>query len=230
MNAVVIRETLRRHFTSVAYWSVVALVAIIAAFVSQSPAAASGWPSFVTLLAIAAGGGLIGPEFSSGTLQLILAKPVNRAVYLLSRTAGVVLAVWTAMAAGAVTEIAGRLIKGGAIPWEGLGAGVLNTAADSLLVVAILALFGSFTRAYQNAALYVGGLIGLAMLSGVLRLSQRVPPFVHRALAWIDNNVYPEAPPRFDRDWLLLVLSNAALALLLACLAFRRREVPYGAD
>ena len=34
------------------------------------------------------GCGPIGPEFSSGTLQLILVKPINRATYLLSRVAG----------------------------------------------------------------------------------------------------------------------------------------------
>ena len=29
---------------------------------------------------------------------------------------------------------------------------------------------------------------------------------------------------------MLMVLANAAVALVLACLAFRQREVPYGAD
>jgi hypothetical protein len=51
------------------------------------------------------------------------------------------------------------------------------------------------------------------------------------ALRTIQDNLYPETPlVPFDRNWLLKVFSNAAIALLLACLIFRRREVPYGAD
>ena len=56
-------------------------------------------------------------------------------------------------------------------------------------------------------------------------------PSVIGTLHTIHDNVYPDPPlVPFDRNWLLKVFGNAAAALLLACLIFRRREVPYGAD
>lgn len=229
MSGVVIRETVRRHFTNVGYWTFVALLTIIAAGVSQFDKPAAVWPSLVTLLAIITGCAPIGPEFSSGTLQLILVKPVNRSVYLLSRVAGVVLSVWIAASFAFAGEAIGRLIDGH-VPWMLLATALLNAAADAILTVSLLALLGSLTRAYFNVAIYLGIMMAISFATGVLRLSRRVPELVFRGLGVIDHNLYPEFPARFDRDWLLLVLSNAAIALLLACIAFRRREVPYGAD
>ena len=55
-------------------------------------------------------------------------------------------------------------------------------------------------------------------------------PIVERGLGVVDRNLFPDLPPRLDREWILMVLANAAVALLLACFAFRGREVPYGAD
>jgi hypothetical protein len=108
------------------------------------------------------------------------------------------------------------------------------------LTCSLLALLGSVTRAYFNVAIYMLLQIGLGMLMGVLAIVRSTRGtlgrflsengWVERSLATIDRNLFPEVVPRLDRDWLLLVLSNAAIALLVACLAFRRREVPYGAD
>ncbi|HEX7833733.1 MAG TPA: hypothetical protein VF787_29030, partial [Thermoanaerobaculia bacterium] len=55
-------------------------------------------------------------------------------------------------------------------------------------------------------------------------------PVILEILNVVDQNLYPDLVPRFDRDWTLMVLANAAVALVLACFMFRRREVPYGAD
>ncbi|HEX6088019.1 MAG TPA: ABC transporter permease subunit [Thermoanaerobaculia bacterium] len=241
MNRVVIVETVRRHVTNVGYLAFVAFLVIVSLGVSVFDRPASGWPTLVTLLALITGAGVIGPEFSSGTLQLILVKPVNRAVYLLSRVAGVVLVVWLAAATAAVCELVGRAIWGkGSLPARQIGEALLNSATDTILVVALLALLGSVTRAYFNIAIYMIGMIGLS-LSGVIlafvrQTQNAVGRFlnehtgIERALAAIERNLFPDPPPRLDAAWTLLVLSNAAIALLLACLAFRRREVPYGAD
>lgn len=241
MNRVVVEETLRRHVTNGAYLAFLGLVAMFGLLASAMTRTPSFWPSLVTALAIAAGAGVIGPEFSSGTLQLVLVKPVNRAVYLLSRVAGVVLAVWIAALVGAASEIIGRLAwSGRAIPWTELGAMLLNGMADTLLTVALLALLGSLTRAYFNAAIYFAAMIGLSGATALLaavRMSQSALgqmlarfPILERSIEVTAANLFPDVLPRFDRQWLLMVLSNAAVALVLACFAFRRREVPYGAD
>lgn len=240
MNRVVIAETLRRHVTNGAYLAYVALLAIVALGSSAFDKPAAAWPSLVTLLAFIAGCGPIGPELSSGTLQLILVKPVNRATYLLSRVAGVVLAVWAAAIAAALCELAGRAIWGEGVPAAIIGSTLLNVAADTILTVSLLTLLGSLTRAYFNIAIYFAAMIGFSMLMFVLGLIRQsrnaVGRFlnehiaIERGLSIVDKNLFPDLPPRLEGPWILMVLANAAVALLLACLAFRRREVPYGAD
>jgi hypothetical protein len=121
-----------------------------------------------------------------------------------------------------------------------IGTALLNSFTDTVLAVSLLALLGSLTRAYFNIATYVVVLVGLSMsqvVLGFVRNSQNAVgrflaghPVIERSLEIIDQNLFPELPARLDTGWLLMGLSNAAIALLLACLAFRRREVPYGAD
>jgi ABC-type transport system involved in multi-copper enzyme maturation permease subunit len=241
MSRVVIAETVRRHVTNVGYIAFLAFLVLVSLGVSVFDRPASGWPTLVTLLALITGAGVIGPEFSSGTLQLILVKPVNRAVYLLSRVAGVVLVVWLAAATAALCELVGRAIWGeGRLPARQIGEALLSSATDTILVIALLALFGSITRAYFNVALYVLGMVGLAVTGTILAIVRQTQnaigrflnehTSIERGLSVIDRNLFPDLPPRLDAAWTLMVLSNAAVALLLACLAFRRREVPYGAD
>ena len=241
MNRVVIEETVRRHVTNVFYLAFLGLVIIIALAVSVFDRPGSAWPSLVSLLSLIAGCGVIGPEFSSGTLQLILVKPVNRAVYLVSRVTGVVLVVWFAAIVAAVCELAGRAIWGDTgIQAKAIGSTLLNSATDTILAVAVLALLGSLTRAYFNIAIYVAVMFGLnvsfVVLAFVRQTQTAAGQFLQdhtgleRSLPVIEANLFPELPPLLSANWSLMILSNAAVALLLACLAFRRREVPYGAD
>ncbi|HYC62331.1 MAG TPA: ABC transporter permease [Thermoanaerobaculia bacterium] len=228
MSRVVIEETIRRHVTNIAYITYVALLAIIGVGVSRFGSTGAGWPTFVALLSIIIGCGVIGPEFSSGTLQLILVKPINRATYLLSRVAGVVIVIWMAALVAMIAEAAGRMASG-EVPWSALARMFLNAAAASVLTVSLLTLFGSMTRAYLNAAFYVVLSIGLSMLPAVLSFAG-APPSIARGVMLVDQNLYPAAPSGLHAQWLLMVLSNAAVALVLACWVFRNREVPYGAD
>lgn len=240
MNGVVIAETFRRHVTNGAYLAYLAFLAIVALGSSAFDKPAAAWPSLVTLLAFITGCGPIGPEFSSGTLQLILVKPVNRAAYLLSRVAGVVLAVWAAAIVASLFEVAGRAIWAHSVPAGMIGSALLNVLVDTVLTVSFLTLLGSLTRAYFNIAIYVAGLIGLSLLTSILGMVRQsrnvVGQFliehagIERGLSVVDHNLFPDLPPRLDGPWTLMVLANAAVALVLACLVFRRREVPYGAD
>src|SRR5438046_2086892 len=124
-----------------------------------------------------------------------------------------------------------------------VAAGV-NTSAKALLVCALLVFFGSFSRAYFNVAYYFFFQLLLTAAPPSLRALQRQTsgllgwlgsivrnhPGVIRALILADENLFPSEPQNIDRNWLLLVVSNAVLAIVAACLIFRRREVPYGAD
>lgn len=240
LHPVVIAETLRRHFTSLGYLSYLAFLAIIALGVSRFNRVGSGWPSLVAVLAIIVGCAPIGPEFSSGTLQLILVKPVRRWVYLLSRVTGVVLVVWIAAVLGGVFELAGRLLWADASAATGIAVAVLNCFADAILTASLLVLLGSVTRAYFNAGIYLVtqfGLMALMTVLGFIRATRSAfgqflehTPSIERGVALVHSSLFPEFPQGFDTRWLALVLIEAAIALTLACFAFRTREVPYGAD
>lgn len=229
MSAVVVAETVRRHVTSIAYWAFVALTALIAFGTARFNMPAAMWPSLITLLSIIAGAAPIGPEFSSGTLQLILVKPLTRSAYLLSRVAGVVLMVWLAAGVAAGAELISRAVLTDNVAAARIGIAFLNSAAEAVLAVSLLTFFGSLTRAYFNVAIYVVLQIGLSVVIGLMALARRFQG-VTRVLEQVTNNLFPEAPRSLDGHWMLMVLSNAAVALVLACLIFRKREVPYGAD
>jgi ABC-type transport system involved in multi-copper enzyme maturation permease subunit len=245
MSATVIVETLRRHFAHVVYVAVALLTAVLAATMAALDASAGSTFQIFGIFAVIAGCQIIGPEFSSGTLQLILSKPIHRASYLLSRVAGVVLALWIVIAVALIADLATRAIAGNELQAMTSGGTAAAFAAEAVLICALMALFGSFSRSYFNVAVYLGGQILLGMIAGMLQLIQRMESGAFAGLGAflrehtgilttvraIDENLYPEAPRiLFDRNWFLMVFCNAAIALLLACLVFRRREVPYGAD
>src|SRR5947199_2318864 len=131
-------ETLRRHFTHLGY--VAALLVLIVIVVTM---AAIGAPSqapyeMISLFTLIAGCQLIGPEFSKGTLQLILSKPVGRSSYVVGRVIGVVLAIWVAVIVIFASDVAGRLITGTSIPWRAALATMLVAALRVLLVCSLL--------------------------------------------------------------------------------------------
>lgn len=244
MSLVVIAETVRRHFAHLGY--IIALLLLIVIVVT---AGAIGSPSapyeMIGLFALIAGCQLIGPEFSSGTLQLILSKPINRSSYLLSRVAGVVLAIWVAIIVMFGSDVVGRLIAGTPVAWRSALAAALVSALKVLFICSLLALLGSFSRSYVNIGIYIAAQILLPMISGLLNMMKnavsgemgtigaflREHPGLLKALATISSNLFPDTPMiPFDRNWIVMLLCNASVALLLACVIFSRREVPYGAD
>jgi ABC-type transport system involved in multi-copper enzyme maturation permease subunit len=245
VSFVVIAETLRRHFAHIGY--IAALLVLIVIVVTM---AAIGAPSqapyeMISLFTLIAGCQLIGPEFSKGTLQLILSKPVGRSTYLVSRVLGVVVAIWVAILVMFASDIVGRLIAGTPITWRTALSTLLVAALKTLLVCALLAFFGSFSRSYVNVGIYLGGQILLSMLFGLLSMMKsavsgemgkigailREHPAVLETFGAVHRNLFPDDPAiPFDRNWILLTLCNASAALLLACVIFSRREVPYGAD
>jgi ABC-type transport system involved in multi-copper enzyme maturation permease subunit len=245
MSPVVLVETLRRHFTNLGYIASLLVLIVIVVMMGAIGAPSHAPYQLISLFALVAGCQLIGPEFSSGTLQLILSKPIGRSPYLIARVVGVVLAIWVAVAVIFTSDIIGCLIIGTPIVWRTALDAALVSALEALLVCALLALFGSFTRSYVNIGIYLGGQILLSMLYGLLSMTKnamsgemavigaflRAHPGVLGAFATIRENLFPDAPSiPFDRNWILMMVCNATVAVLLACVIFSRREVPYGAD
>ena len=123
----------------------------------------------------------------------------------------------------------GRAITGEPIRASFLGTTLLNAAIHSVLTVSLLTFLGTFARAYFNVAIYMMLQIGIGVSLSLAALGHRFPA-VRRILEQILINLFPDPPPGLSVSWTLMVLSNAAVALVLGCLIFRKREVPYGAD
>jgi hypothetical protein len=243
MNLVVVVETLRRHVTSVGYGCFIVLAALIATGSALTTGNLSSWQGLTTLLILIIGSQLIGPEFSAGTLQLVIAKPVNRSAYLLSRVAGVVLAGWAGLWVPFAVSVVVRMLNHGIDDWTGTLAMPVNRSLAMILICALLVFFGSFTRSYFNVAIYMVTNVGISTVIGILGMLGQgrdvfgwvgrfiaANPGIVAALRAIDRNLFPDPPSGFDVQWAALVLSNAAVAIFCACLLFNRREVPYGAD
>jgi ABC-type transport system involved in multi-copper enzyme maturation permease subunit len=235
VNATVIAETVRRHLTSAGYIVFLFFIAMVALFVSNFAISGTLWPPLVSLLAIVTGSAIVGPELSTGTLQLIVSKPIRRSVYLVSRVAGVFACVALAAAMAVTIECLARLLLGrGPVPWRRLGEVFAGELFVALLAIALLAFLGSLTRSYFNAAIYVGtqAVLGIAgALLGVARLAgNAVVPRIQLALANIDDVLFTSLPPVLNAAWIARTLGVAAAAIVLGCLAFERREVPYSAD
>ncbi len=245
MSGTVFVETIRRHLGSIPFIAFLVMISLISAIAGAMGGPAQMWQGFVNLFVIVIACQLIGPEFSSGTLQLILAKPVTRSAYLLARAAGVVAVAWIGVWIPFAFDAGGRLLgQNGTMEWSALASSAVNLSLDAFLICALMALFGSFTRSYLNVAIYFGLEIALALSGSAIESVTRDQfPGLHNLASflrrndWISrsvraamNNLFPSATPQFSRQWALMVVTNGAIALLLACMIFRRREVPYGAD
>src|SRR5438105_846448 len=207
-------ETLRRHFAHLGYIAALLVLIVIVVTMSAIGAPAQAPYEMISLFTLIAGCQLIGPEFSKGTLQLILSKPVGRSTYLVSRVAGVVIAIWAAIIVMFASDIAGRLIVGTPITWRTALATMLAAALKTLLVCALLAFLGSFSRSYVNVGIYIGGQILLSMLFGLLSVMKnavsgemgkigallREHPAVLETFGSIRRKVFPDDPAiPFDR-------------------------------
>ncbi len=244
MNSAVLRETIRRHLTSVPFIVFLVLLAVLGVVSGAMEGPPQLWQGFLALLFIILSCQLIGPEFSSGTLQLILAKPVNRSAYLLSRVGGVVAVIWIAVWIPFAAHAAGSLFSRNDIDWHTLLSGPVNLSLEATLICGLMAFFGSFTRSYLNVAIYFIAKIVLGLTVGAIDAASsgqfprlrflaeffREHTWLARGLRAMTDNLFPTTTQEFSRQWALMVLTNAAIALFLACIVFRRREVPYGAD
>ncbi len=240
MNAAVVMETMRRHFTSIGFITYLILIAMTGLFVATFNTPASIWPGLVAILSIITGAAIIGPEFSTARLQLIVSRPIRRSVYLLSRVTGVLASVAVAATVGVTSEIVARLLLGSAVPWLPLATVYASSLLVSLLAISLLTMLGSLTTAYFNVAIYAGVQVALSAVETLLGLLRTRPnslsEFLHshqqleNGLIALDDLLFPAPPPHPDTAWLLRVAATAAAALVLACIAFERREVPYGGE
>jgi len=175
-------------------------------------------------LALIVCAGLVGSDFSRGEVRLILARPVSRARYLLARW----LSAGTALGALLLVQYllgcvaAAMLGLDGAPSWQRIMMTGCSLATWGLLFAAMLLPISVSLPGETDACLY--GFVGLGLL--VMREFVDEPTSA-RVVAELVRLLFPKP------DWLhysphyaFAVLSNSAIALLLACVILTRRELP----
>ena len=236
MSAVVFAETVRRHLTSAGYLAFLAFIAITGIFVATFRTPGALWPSLISALAIVTGSAIVGPEFTTGALQLIVSKPVARHAYVLGRVAGVWAATGLAAAIALFAEVLTRLMIGAPLSLPRLLEIFTSELIVALLAIAFLTLLGSVTVSYFNVAIYLGLQFAFFIsesITGAIRVRNAfiaAHPGILQSLVAIDDTLFPSVPPELTVAWMLRNGALIFVALSLACLAFQRREVPYGSD
>ena len=204
------------------------------------------WFGYMLIAVIVLGAQLIGPEISSGALQLLMVRPITCSSYLLSRVIGTYCVLIGAFTVCTAVQIVTRLGTEGrsGTPFRLL---LVNSAAnclEAMYFVALLALFGALTRKFYNVACFGAFILavsqGPAALRDVVQWSGTFRPIgafvaTHPGLVSsffvLKHEILPTMSGRLLRPALIVtVVSNVALVLFLACLAFRGRELPYGGD
>lgn len=176
--------------------------------------------------------GAIGQDVSSGVLQLVFARPVARAEYVLARWLACVLGASTLCALQLILAVVGIMARGGHVaPLDG-AALLLEDILASGAQVAIMLLLSAAVTGLGDLALYLLGLLGM-------QLTGMAANFKHwEVLARFVAEVQSTLSPRLDLAWiaghgspsfagLALVFSTIALGLAGAMTFLGRRELSY---
>jgi hypothetical protein len=189
------------------------------------PLEGAGW------FALILGAGMIGQDVSSGVLQLILARPLSRRDYALSR--------WLAVACGAgfvgILQVSMAyliLAARGATPApEDLATALLGMASSALGVAAVLAAFSALVPGIGDLGIYFMMTFATTVaqtLGGMLSW-----PWMSRAGMLISESLTPSLEwhrifgPALSWHELFAYASTVTLMLAVAILVLNRRELSY---
>ena len=232
MNGTLITALLRQRLTSPLRLAfLVMAMTFPLLIVAADPS--SGFAAVETSLVFAwiFGAGMIGQDTSSGVLQLLLARPVRRDVYALSRWFAVSLA--TAAAAVAQVGLAALILSArGARPEPGaVGFAWANHVTSAFGATAPLLLLSTFTPGIGDLGLlwliYMCG--GILQMAGgafhspaVLRAGHEVQDFLNPMIDFA--KVIGPATSWYE---VLAYLSSVTLSLALAIVILNRKELSY---
>jgi ABC-type transport system involved in multi-copper enzyme maturation permease subunit len=236
MNQTLILATVRQRLASPVRMVLLATMFIMPVlFVFFAPAAGLGPLSNGYGLTLVLAAGIIGQDVSSGVLQLLLARPVKRSEYVVSRWLSVSLMgalLATAQVLMAWLLLAGRHASPGPMAaFSRMGANALCAIGAAAVITFFSALLAGF-----------GDLALLAVMAFVAGGLSGAGGFAHQA--WISRAgtelggfLLPEIPigpveGPGDIPWLAIVsyLSTVTLCLALAIVVMNRKELSYASS
>jgi ABC-type transport system involved in multi-copper enzyme maturation permease subunit len=236
MNLTLVLATLRQRFTS----PIRLLIVLLFGWMPMIPILMAPRAGFAALgdcyfLALALATGMIGQDLSSGTLQLLLARPVTRAQYVFSR--------WGAVAAGtflitvlqALVAALIMTLRGAPVPWGEAALLLGNSALLALGTAAVMALLSTLAAGLGDL-----GLLFMIFLSA--QVLEKVGMF--KSWEWLvrgAGELLRALKPELDLApffhggpvaWLAVVsyLSTVTLCLGLAVVVMNRRELSYASS
>ena len=175
--------------------------------------------------------GMIGQDVSSGVLQLLFARPVRRSEYVLSRW----LSVAIAAAAISVLQIALAWLivnaRGGTLETNTVLLTMLQRVFEVIQITAVMAMLSSLAAGVSDLALW----FATTVLGAILQLAAQAKgwAWLGRVGAEIQRIVGPDvgllALAGGTGGWsdLVVTLSIAATALLIAVVLVNRKELSY---
>jgi ABC-type transport system involved in multi-copper enzyme maturation permease subunit len=235
VNQTLVLAFLRQRFTSPMRLGLILLITMFPIGAVALTGQLSILSGIAAPLALILAAGAIGQEVSSGTLQLLFARPVTRPSFLVSRWIGATLAAFgitvVAAALGTLALIARSMAPA---PLDVLRL-LLEALCSAAGHAAVLIMLSSLVGGLGDLGLYVSiffvnqmftGLAALQRWGWLERATSEIQGFLGPQLSWVWLG--RELPV----SWFAVVSwgSTLALALAVGITVLNRRELSYGAD
>lgn len=236
MNLTLVLATLRQRFTS----PIRLVIVLLLGWMPMLPVLMAPGAGFATLgdcyfLALALAAGMIGQDLSSGTLQLLLARPVTRAQYVFSRWGAVATGTFLLVVLQTMCAALVMLVRGAPVPWDQAALHLGNSALLALGTAAVMALLSSLAAGLGDLGLLFLIFISAQLLNGMGRFKSW--EWLVRGAGELSAALKPELDlaPFFHGGpvaWLAVVsyLSTVTLCLGLAVVVMNRRELSYASS
>jgi ABC-type transport system involved in multi-copper enzyme maturation permease subunit len=236
MNLTLVLATLRQRFTS----PIRLLIMLLLSWMPMLPILLAPRAGFTALgdcyfLALALAAGMIGQDLSSGTLQLLLARPVTRAQYVFSRWGAVAAGTFLVVVLQALVAALIMALRGAPVPWGQAALFLANGALLALGTAAVMALLSSLAAGLGDLGLLFLIFISAQVLEKVGMLKSW--DWLVRSAGELLRVIKPEldlAPFLHGGPvaWLAVVsyLSTVTLCLGLAVVVMNRRELSYASS
>jgi len=187
---------------------------------------------YAAVLVFAAG--MIGQDLSSGTLQLLLARPVTRAEYVLSKWAGAAGGAIAVVLVQVVVVLALVAAHGHAPDFRAAGLFLAGDVVLAIGVAAVMALLSTLVPGFGDLGLLVLAFFSSIVMQGIGGMKDW--PAVTRAATEIQGFMTPQLDlPQLRHGplpWFSIgsYLSTVTLCLALAIVVLNRSELSYASS
>jgi ABC-type transport system involved in multi-copper enzyme maturation permease subunit len=230
------REVLRRTVRE--RWRYLLVGALLIGF--GALAVAAGGPAGTafagsSLMVVLFSSGIVSRDARSGTLQMLLARPIRRSDYLLGRYLGVLTLEACFLAAAFLIAWATGALSHHAVPVRETLLSGAGYFLQSSLYAALILCFSTFVAGYGDVLTYV--LLWVLMGAGIQIGRALELPRLRTVFEFLKNQILPEpgwAKILSAQKWLAPEAGAWALAvagfLALAALIFSRRQFSYASE